>query len=338
MKASVISRAVANIQGNPIEEHILHTGQHYDANLSDIFFEQLRIPKPFKQLDVHQLVHSQAIGKMMSGIEDAIKEKKPDLVLVYGDTNSTVAGALAAKTQIVPLAHVEAGLRSFNRSMPEELNRITVDHISEFLFAPSKVAVKNLQDENLHDKTYMVGDVMYDNVLFQLEYAPVKAKFAPVDPYIFMTCHRAENTDNVDRLRDLLVAIGDIPMPILCPLHPRTRKVILQNQLILPDNLIIIESLGYHELLAHVRKSSLVITDSGGLQKEAYFLQKPCLIIREETEWTELLETGFSKLSGKNFENLISIVDQLLVLNLKSKEIYGDGKAGERIVDIIKNL
>ncbi|MGB0505340.1 MAG: non-hydrolyzing UDP-N-acetylglucosamine 2-epimerase [Pikeienuella sp.] len=337
-KAAVVSRAFQTIASNEVTEYIVHTGQHYDHNLSEIFFEELQLPRPYRHLAAAAPNHNVMMGRMFEGIEEVISEIRPDWALVYGDTNSTVAGALAARATNTRLIHVEAGLRSFNRTMPEELNRITTDHISDLLFAPSNVAMCNLANESASGSAHMVGDVMYDNVIYQASRLSGEVPFASAKEFAFMTCHRAENTDDPERLRSLFEAVGRVSLPVLCPIHPRTAKALKAADISVPANITMVEPMGFQDLISHVKAAKIIITDSGGLQKEAFYLKKPCVILRRETEWVELLETGTSVLAGDNFGNLASQVDGLLSSDLNFKDIYGDGTAGEKIVDVLLSI
>ena len=283
IKAATVSRIINSRSG--VQEIILHTGQHYDENMSEVFFQELNIPHPDYNLGVGSGSHATQTGKMMMGIEEVLLHEKPDWLLLFGDTNSTVAGALAASKLHIPIGHVEAGLRSFNSRMPEEINRIVTDRISELLFAPTKTAIENLKQEGLAEKTHFTGDVMYDSVRFyqkQIEANP--ERYLPEnlpDHYFLATIHRAENTDHPENMTAIFEAFRKISKPILLPVHPRTRKIIEGRAL--PDNIRLIPPVGYLSMLALVSHAEKVLTDSGGLQKEAYFLQTPCITLRTET-------------------------------------------------------
>jgi UDP-N-acetylglucosamine 2-epimerase len=292
----------------PIENTIIHTGQHYDAGMSDIFFEELKIPHPIINLGVGSGEHGTQTGQMLEKIEQVLLEKQPDMVVVYGDTNSTLAGALAAAKLHIPVAHIEAGLRSFNRRMPEEINRIVADHVSDLLLAPTPTAIKNLRNEGLSDKTVLTGDIMYDAVLFNRTVAERRSKIlerlnlVPGD-YGVITVHRAENTDDEARLGILLTAFNDIAtnaLQLVFPVHPRTSKLMSSKfPGWLPNpRLHIIEPLGYLDMLRLVSHARITLTDSGGLQKEAFFLGCPCITLREETEWVETVEAGANVVAG----------------------------------------
>lgn len=337
VKAAVVSRAFASDKS--IEEIIIHTGQHFDANMSDIFFEEMKIPKPKYNLGISGLSHGAMTGEMLKGIEEILIQEKPDWVLVYGDTNSTLAGALAASKLHIKVAHVEAGLRSFNMAMPEEINRILTDRISNILFCPTDTAIKNLKAEgydNINTQITNVGDVMYDAVLFYSDLAPqLKIKH----DYVLATIHRAENTDSILKLKSIFNAFNQIgrEIPIVLPLHPRTKKIIDQNN-ISTENIEIIQPVGYLEMISLLKDCKMVATDSGGLQKEAYFFKKPCMTLREETEWIELVQTGCNILVGCEQTKITNGFNKLKNKNLDfTASLYGKGSAGEIIKNMILN-
>jgi UDP-GlcNAc3NAcA epimerase len=301
IKAATVSRVLrANAA---IHEILLHTGQHYDENMSDIFFRELNIPLPDYNLEVGSGSHATQTGIMLRGIEDILIKEKPDCTLVYGDTNSTLAGALAAAKLHIPVAHVEAGLRSFNRAMPEELNRIVTDHIADILFAPTQTAIDNLSHEGLADVTCFSGDVMYDSVLYykdQIQRDASKYKTPGIPPeYLLATIHRAENTDNPENLKNIFQAFSRLNHSIVLPIHPRTRKI-LQSAFTIPANVHIIDPVGYLQMMKLTIDSTKVMTDSGGLQKEAYFLKKQCITLRTETEWIETLHDQWNIVTGSD--------------------------------------
>jgi len=334
IKASVVSRAIQQTEG--IEEIMLHTGQHFDANMSDIFFNQLNIPRPDFQLDIHGGSHGEMTGRMLAEIEQALLDHKPDRVLVYGDTNSTLAGALAAAKLHIPVAHVEAGLRSFNMQMPEEINRILTDQISDLLFCPTGTAVQNLNNEGFANKpvqVLQVGDVMQDAALLFAEKAAAPAGDLP-EGFILATLHRAENTDNPERLAAIVTALNEINAslaPVVLPLHPRTRKLIAQHGLEL--NVHLIDPVGYFEMVWLLDHCELVLTDSGGVQKEAFFFGKACVTLRDQTEWVELVEIGANELVGADRKNITYAASCNIGRRVQDKaQLYGGGKAAERIV------
>ena len=334
IKASVVSRAIQQVEG--IQETILHTGQHFDTNMSDIFFNQLNIPKPHIQLDIHSGTHGDMTGRMLAEIEQVMLKYKPDRVLVYGDTNSTLAGALAATKLNIPVAHIEAGLRSFNRQMPEEINRILTDQISDLLFCPTKEAVKNLTKEGFAEKpveVLQVGDVMQDAALLFAEKAIAPTGTLPAH-FVLATLHRAENTDNAERLASIVTALNQVhreQIPVVLPLHPRTRKRITEQGLEL--NLNVIDPVGYFEMLWLLDHCQLVLTDSGGVQKEAFFFGKACVTMRDQTEWVELIEEGVNELVGADTRRITTAVKRNIGRVVKdTHQLYGGGQASQRIV------
>jgi len=299
IKAAIVSR---QFRGNPeINEIIVHTGQHYDENMSEVFFRELDIPRPDFNLGVGSGTHAYQTGMMMIKIEEVLLREKPNWTLVYGDTNSTIAGSLSSVKLHIPIAHVEAGLRSFNHTMPEEINRIVTDHISNLLFAPTITAIKNLEKEGLSDIACFTGDVMYDSILYYtnvIRNNPEKYNTNGIpDLYLLATIHRAENTDNPENILNILEAFSNTDYPVIFPVHPRTRKVI-SSITDLPENVHLIEPVGYMEMLKLTMNAHKVITDSGGLQKEAYFLGKQCITVRTETEWIETLHDDWNIITG----------------------------------------
>ena len=334
IKAAVVSRALKSQPG--IEEVIVHTGQHFDANMSSIFFEELGIPAPKYNLGIGGGTHAQNTGRSMEGLEAIIEKERADVVLVFGDTDSTLAGALAAAKLFVPVAHVEAGLRSFNRRMPEEINRIVTDHLAAWLFAPSRVAVENLAREGIvGDMVRMVGDVMYDSVLAFTEIAesksnPLRSHGLTPQGYILATLHRKENTDDAVRLREILSGLAQAPCEVVLPLHPRTRKRLLDLGMPAHRPLRLIDPVGYLEMLVLEKNARLIATDSGGVQKEAFFHRVPCVTFRDETEWVELVELGVNVLVGANAETIGAAIKKQ-PSSLEFSPIYGDGRAAAAI-------
>lgn len=335
VKAAVVSRAFA--QKSDVHEILVHTGQHHDASMSDVFFEEMRIPKPDYYLGVAGLSHGAMTGRMLERIEEVLLKEKPNWVLVYGDTNSTLAGALAAAKLHIPVAHVEAGLRSFNMKMPEEVNRILTDRVSTLLFCPSDAAVENLRSEGVTKGVIRTGDVMADALYYYQKLASAEAKLfktPPDQPYALATLHRAENTDDPVRLRKIITALEIVSTEsqVYLPLHPRTKGKL--SNLGLDPKINIIDPVGYYDMLQLLKNCSIVLTDSGGLQKEAYLSQKPCVTFRDETEWVELVETGVNKVVGTETDAIVSAVKAFKRSRTKFPEaFYGDGKAGEKIVE-----
>lgn len=342
VKAAALSREMA--KHPDITEVLVHTGQHYDANMSDIFFDELEIPKPNYNLSVANLNHGAMTGRMLEGIEQVILKEKPNMVLVYGDTNSTLAGALAAKKMHIKLAHVEAGLRSFDMQMPEEINRILTDRISDLLFCPTEQAVKNLRAEgfdNFDCNIYQTGDIMYDAALYYAQKAvkmPEIMQKIPRENYVLCTIHRAENTDNPERLKSIFEALDAInkEIKIILPLHPRTKTILAKENI--NTDVTIIEPVGYLIMTQLIKHCELVITDSGGLQKESYFFGKKCVVLRDSTEWVELVDNGYAVLASCKKERIIQAFKELKErISIYVSNIYGQGKASHWIVDKIIN-
>jgi UDP-GlcNAc3NAcA epimerase len=335
IKAGSVSREIA--KHNEIKEIIVHTGQHYDVNMSNIFFEEMKIPKPDYFLGIGGKSHGAMTGQMMEKIEEVALKEKPDWILVYGDTNSTLAGALVASKLHIKLAHVEAGLRSFNMRMPEEVNRILTDRISNVLFCPTDTAVKNLKKEgydNFNCEIIKSGDVMYDAVLYYKQFAKKPTNLKINKNFVLCTVHRAENTDNLKRLKNIFEALEEIGknIPVVLPIHPRTKNK-LKDLLLSLSNIIIIEPVGYFEMLWLLKNCKIVITDSGGLQKEAFFFKKFCITLRDETEWIELVEIGANKLVGADKNRILKIYEKISNINLDSSvNLYGNGEASKVIV------
>lgn len=342
VKAAAVSRVFKN--SDKVEEKIIHTGQHFDSNMSDVFFEQMNIPKPHFNLGIHGLSHGAMTGQMLEKIEEVLIAEKPDWVMVYGDTNSTLAGALAAKKMHIKVAHVEAGLRSFNMKMPEEINRILTDRISDLLLCPTDTAIENLKKEgfeNMQAKIVKTGDVMQDAAIYYAANMQ-KPEIDIPEKFVLATIHRAENTDSFQNLNEIFSAFSDIAkkMPVIIPLHPRTKNI-LQNSNIKFDSsrIQIIEPVGYMEMIYLLKNCSLVMTDSGGLQKEAYFFKKPCLTLRTETEWVELVKYGYNKVVGTNKENILNAFHGMLnKIPTFNVDLYGEGKASDNILKAILNF
>tara|TARA_R110002096_G_scaffold103125_5_gene227370 strand:+ start:1179 stop:2273 length:1095 start_codon:yes stop_codon:yes gene_type:complete len=346
VKAATVSRAIIEHNktnpSNAIEELIVHTGQHYDANMSDVFFDEMEIPKPVYSLGVGGGTHGAMTGRQLEKIEEVLLKEKPDYVLVYGDTNSTLAGALAAVKLHIPVVHVEAGLRSFNMQMPEEINRILTDQVSSILFCPTDTAINNLKNEGFENKNCQVinvGDVMYDAAMYYSSKSRKPSSVSADDGFALVTIHRADNTDNVDRLSNIVAALNEINLttPVVCPVHPRTKKMILD--LNIKPTFLMIDPVSYFEMIWLLKNCTVVVTDSGGLQKEAYFFKKYCVTIREQTEWVELTQAGVNKLVVAVKSNIVAEVSESLT-NVNSispfkDNIYGDGNAAKSIVSIL---
>jgi UDP-GlcNAc3NAcA epimerase len=347
IKAAALSRALKEYPA--IEHIIVHTGQHYDINMSQVFFEEMQIPKSDYYLGINGKSHAEMTGMMMIELERVVQKEKPDFVLVYGDTNSTLAGALVASKLHIPLAHIEAGLRSFNLCMPEEINRILTDRVSDILFIPTEKAEKNLQQEgfpfpvcaNEKQEIFQVGDIMYDCILYYKNFSRKPQievlKRIKENHFFLATVHRAENTDSKERLMSIFAALEKLSVikPVVLPLHPRTQKKIKEYGIKITD-IILIPPVGYLEMLWLIENSSLILTDSGGLQKEAYFLRKNAVVLREETEWVELVEYGYNVLAGFQTENIIKGIEYNFEKSFKD-DFFGEGKTAFKIIDVLKS-
>lgn len=356
IKAAALSRAIANSYSHEIEEYIVHTGQHYDDNMSEVFFRELGIPKPDKNLNVGSGLHGEQTAAMIEGIEEILIDVKPDYLVLYGDTNSTLAGAVAASKLLIPIVHVEAGLRSFNKTMPEEINRIVCDHSSAIMFSPTEAGIRNLKNEGFsvgvempytsdHAGVFHCGDVMYDNSLFFADLAEKESRVLDEHKlkskaFILATIHRNQNTDEPARLQFLFNALANTAIAenidVILPLHPRTQKMLEQNNIQIPEKakslLQIIPPVSFLDMIMLENHSSLIMTDSGGVQKEAFFFKKPAIILRPETEWVEIVEHGTAVLAAKNEADLVQQAVQFLHHPpIEFPEIFGDGKAAEFI-------
>ncbi len=322
---------------------MIHTGQHYDEKMSDLLFKDLAIPEPEVNLEIGSHSHGRQTALMLEGIEKVLLERKPGLVIVFGDTNSTIAGSLAASKLHIKVAHVEAGLRSFNKLMPEEINRILTDHCSDLLLCPTQNAVKNLKDETITDGVYFTGDIMLEAYNQNINIAEEKSRILKEmklegEEFLLATIHRAENTDDLNNLKNILDAFKEINKKIILPLHPRTKKIILQNGISVNSNIHIIEPVGYLDMIMLLNNCSKVLTDSGGLQKEAFFAKKECVTLRTETEWIETVDANANVIVGSDKEKIIS--EALKDSNINFDKInspFGDGNTSQIIIDIIKN-
>lgn len=341
IKSSSLSRRIKllNDAGEKIEEIIVHTGQHFDENMSKIFFDEMAIPKPQYWLEIGGLSHGEMTGRMIEGLEKIIIINKPDWVVVFGDTNSTLAGSIAASKLNIKIAHIEAGLRSFNNQMPEEINRIVTDRLSTLLFCPTVNSMDNLESEGIEKwknaKMIYSGDIMYESITFFKKISSPPIDFKDKKDFVLVTVHRAENTDKLENLLDITDALKHISndQNVIFPIHPRTKKVIEENHIDL-GKIEVIDPVGYLEMCWLIDNCSVVLTDSGGLQKEAYFLKKPCVTLRYETEWTELVDLGVNILTG---HSKISIIDgfkkaKIISDELFTKQLYGEGNASEIIL------
>jgi len=350
IKAAPVSRELRKEH----TEVLIHTGQHYDYYMSAVFFAQLDIPEPHYNLGVGSASHGRQTGEMLSRVEEVLFKEKPDSVLVYGDTNSTLAGALAAAKPCfdkvstsstrrlrtsIPVAHIEAGLRSFNREMPEEINRVLTDHVSDLLFCPTETEVRNLAREGITEGVHNVGDVMYDAVLYNISIAQERSCILQklgLKPkgYLLTTIHRPSNTDDEKNLRSILTAFNEIEETIVFPAHPRTSQAIERLSYPLEPHVMLIEPVSYLDMLVLERNARLILTDSGGVQKEAYFLAVPCVTLREETEWVETVESGWNVLVGPDAERIIEVAREFQPIGRQSA-IFGNGRASEMIAKLL---
>lgn len=339
IKAAPVSRVISEDYSDKIKEVIVHTGQHYDANMSDLFFKEMKIPTPDYRLHVGGKSHAQMTAEILIELETLMLKEQPDLVLVYGDTNSTMAAALTASKLHIPVAHVEAGMRGYNKEIPEEVNRVLTDHVTTYFFCTSQVAIDNLLQEGLEEHLYNVGDVMYDAVLF---YEPdAIGSGIHIDlpsKYYLATIHRQENTNSEENLCGIFDAFAQLDEPVVLPLHPRTKKY-MEHYKISPKNVHILDPVGYFDMLYLIKNSNMVLTDSGGLQKEAYYQQKAVAVIhgasRPRNEWQELFDAGFAKTTLPRVQDINKAVAALKLCEDFSQRFYGEGDAAQKIVRII---
>jgi UDP-GlcNAc3NAcA epimerase len=359
IKSSALSRAIRVSFSDKIEEIIVHTGQHYDENMSNVFFEEMEIPKPNYNLAVGSGTHGLQTAKMIEGLEKIFLEEKPDAIVIYGDTNSTIAGAIAAAKIHIPVVHIEAGLRSFNKAMPEEINRISADHMSTLLFTPTKTGISNLEKEgfSLEIKTsanidqpnvYLCGDIMYDNSLYFSEISDQKSTILnqfelKASDYVLCTIHRDSNTDEHININSIFKALNDLQeksgLTIVLPIHPRTKGKMnelleeeLKQKTLSNPKIKIIPPAGFLDIIALEKNARIIVTDSGGLQKEAFFFEKPCVILREQTEWVEIVENGNAILTGANYSKIMLAFEKLMNQHeFTYPSFYGNGKAAEFI-------
>jgi len=359
IKAAALSRIIRNNFASEITEIIIHTGQHYDTNMSQVFFEELGIPAPHINLNIGSASHGKQTALMLQGIEEVLLAEKPDYLVVYGDTNSTLAGAVAASKIHIPVVHIEAGLRSFNKSMPEEVNRIMCDHASTLLFVPTKTGIKNLEHEGFNSETsapftadnpgvFHCGDIMFDNLVYFSEIARQKSDIMQSlelteNEFVLCTIHRDNNTDSPERLQQIIRAMchiaENVHLKIVIPMHPRTSKIIenklpsdLYKRLTENKNILLTPPVSYLEMIMLEKNACLILTDSGGVQKEAYFFKKPLIVARPETEWVEIIENGAGIIADADEFKIIESVDYLLKLkSLEFPPVFGDGHAAEFI-------
>ena len=341
IKASILSLEFSKDQS--IEEIIIHTGQHFDHNMSQIFFEEMMIPAPKYNLGIQNLSHGAMTGRQLEKVEEILLKEKPDYIIVYGDTNSTLAGALAAVKIHIPIIHVESGLRSFNRKMPEEINRLLTDHISSILFVPSEVSLNNLIREGIdRKKIFNVGDIMFDSTLYFSKKADHASKILDQlgiqkRNYILTTIHRPENTDSPTRLKNIFDALSSLDTQVIIPIHPRTKGKLAEYKCNIRKNIKLIDPVGFFDMIILEKNASKIATDSGGIQKEAFFHGVPCITIREQTEWVELLDIGVNILTGSNIDNLKKALNSDLK-PFEPNNIYGSGNTANKIIKILKSL
>lgn len=338
IKLAPLSKA---LRESGFKEIIVHTGQHYDENMSRLFFEELEIPTPDYNLGIGSGSHGEQTGRMLIALEEVLIEERPNLVIIYGDTNSTLAGAIASSKLHIPLAHVEAGLRSFNKSIPEEINRIVADHLSDILFAPTETAVENLKREGIEGGVYLVGDIMFDALMHFSNISSKKSKILDVlhlntRDYYLVTVHRAGNTDDYSKLKSILDILSELDRPVVFPIHPRTRNRIKEYGLeYLLENIRYIEPVGYLDMVELERNALAILTDSGGVQKEAFWLKVPCITLRDETEWVETLRYGWNRLVGTDREKIMEAIRDLR----PGEDInFNNEYAAPKICDIISDM
>lgn len=338
VKASVVSKELRKKH----DEILIHTGQHYDYQMNNVFFSELNIPEPDHFLGIGSGSHGFQTGEMLKKIEEVLLKEEPDLVLTYGDTNSTLAGALAASKLHVKNAHVESGLRSFDKSMPEEINRILTDHCSDLLFCPTKNAVNNLRNEGITDNVHLTGDVMADSLLYNKKVAETKSNILndlvlKSKSYFLTTIHRASNTDNKENLKNIVDAFSELKETVVFPVHPRTEKFLKEYGMYdkLKSSVELVKPLGFLDFIKLMNHAKMILTDSGGIQKEAYILKIPCITLRENTEWGETVEDGWNVLVGANKDKIIEMVNGFHPSLKAHKDRFGNGNASEKIVSII---
>jgi UDP-N-acetylglucosamine 2-epimerase len=340
IKAAPVSKA---LKAAGHREFLVHTGQHYDYGMSQVFFDELSLPQPDVNLNIGSGNHGKQTGQMLMGIEEILLAEKPDCVLVYGDTNSTLAGALAAAKLYIPLAHVEAGLRSYNREMPEEHNRVLTDHCANLLFSPTQTGIDNLAKEGITRNVHLVGDTMYDAVL---QYAEIAVQRSAVldsfaiqsKRYLLLTIHRASNTDSADNLRGILSALAQTGETVIFPLHPRTRAAMSAMNLSMDDypNIKVVDPQGYLDMLMLEKNARMILTDSGGIQKEAFFFAVPCVTLRTETEWVETAQSGWNQVVGIDRERILHALANTPPSS-QPPALFGNGQAAQEIVNILGN-
>ena len=323
-----------------IEYIFIHSGQHYDYDMDKIFFEEMQMPDPTHYLGIGSKLPGEQIGEMITKSESIFRQEKPDMLLVTGDTNTALGVALAANKSKVKVGHFEAGMRSFDRSMPEEINRIIIDNFSDILFSPTERGIRNLHDNGIYDNVFLVGDVMLDSITYYRKLIEDKSRtledlFLTKKPYLLLTLHREANTDNKDRLKNILDAVSPVPYPVIFPIHPRTKQRVQSFNIRMPDNIHAVSPAGYFEFLRLIFHSDKLLTDSGGAQKQAFFLSKPCITLRPNTEWMETIENGWNILVDDNREKIIEAVSNFCPQGTPDLSLFGNGESSSKIIDTV---
>lgn len=331
---------IRELVGRNIEYIFIHSGQHYDYDMDKIFFEEMDVPDPTHYLGIGSKLPGEQIGEMITKSESIFRKENPDILLVTGDTNTALGVALAANKSKIKVGHFEAGMRSYDRSMPEEINRVIIDNFSDVLFSPTERGIRNLHDNGIHDNVFLVGDVMLDSITYYRKLIENKAKTLAdlsltQNPYLLLTLHREANTDNKDRLKNILDAVSSVSYPVIFPIHPRTKQRIQSYNISIPDNIHAISPAGYFEFLRLIYHSEKLLTDSGGAQKQAFFLSKPCITLRPNTEWVETTESGWNVLVDDNPEKIIEAVSNFNPQGSPYLSLFGNGKSSQKIIDIV---
>jgi len=329
---------IRELVGRNIEYIFIHSGQHYDYNMDKIFFEEMQVPDPTHFLGIGSKLPGEQIGEMITKSESIFRQEKPDMLLVTGDTNTALGVALAANKSKIKVGHFEAGMRSFDRSMPEEINRVIIDNFSDALFSPTERGIRNLYDNGIHDNVFLVGDVMLDSIIYYRKLIENKSRTLEElsldnKPYLLLTLHREANTDNERRLKNILEAVSSVSDPVIFPIHPRTKRRIQSFNIKLPENIRVISPAGYFEFLRLIFHSDKLLTDSGGAQKQAFFLSKPCITLRPNTEWMETIENGWNILVDDNQEKIIEAVSSFNPQGTPDLSLFGNGDSSHKIIN-----
>ena len=331
---------IRELVGRNIEYLFIHSGQHYDYDMDKIFFEEMQVPDPTYYLGIGSKLPGEQIGEMIIKSESIFRQEKPDMLLVTGDTNTALGVALAANKSKIKVGHFEAGMRSFDRSMPEEINRVIIDNFSDALFSPTERGIRNLHDNGIHDNVFLVGDVMLDSITYYRKLIENKSRTLEElslskKPYLLLTLHREANTDNKDRLKNILDAVSSVSYPVIFPIHPRTKQRIQNFNIRISDNIHTISPAGYFEFLRMIFHSEKLLTDSGGAQKQAFFLSKPCITLRPNTEWMETIESGWNILVDDNQENILEAVTNFNPQGSPDLSLFGNGESSQKIIDTV---